>query len=78
MPTRYDPRKAIDLSKPNPEGVFARFGWFGPYPSRPCDECGVEVFYATDWGLGYRCAGKSGHIFGTADEWAWERGQYRG
>ncbi len=73
---KYDPSKAIDLTVPNPNGVFARFGWFGPYPSRPCDECGDEDFHGTDWSLGYRCS--NNHKFGTPEEWAWERGQYRG
>jgi len=78
MSYKFDPERAIDLSVPNPLGAFALFGWFGPYPSRPCDECGCETFRASDWGMGYRCTNNFAHVFGTKDEWDWERGQYRG
>ena len=75
MSFRYDPDKAIDLSVPNPMGVFARIGHYGPYPSRPCDECGSEVFRPVDWSLGYWC--ENNHTFGSPEEWAWDKGQYR-
>lgn len=70
---RSDPSKAIDLSVPNPNGVFALLGWFGPFPSRPCDECGDDNFRGMDWNLGYYCS--NGHRFGTNEEWAWSKGQ---
>ena len=73
---KYDPERAIDLDKSNLSGVFALFGWYGPYPSRPCDVCSAEEFRAVDWNLGYICP--QGHRFGTPEEWAWEKGQYRG
>lgn len=74
MSTRYDPTKAIDLSTPNPNGVFGLMGWFGPFPSRPCDTCGGEEFNATDWNMGYRCT-SCHQVFGSQEEWAWSSGQ---
>ena len=76
MTVKYDPNRAIDLSAPNPMGVFALIGHVGPFPSRSCDECGAEEFQAGDWSMGYRCV-PNRHLFGTPEEWAWDRGQYR-
>lgn len=73
---RFDPERAIDLSKPNPNGVFALIGDYGPYPSRPCDECGAEEYRGIDWGLGWACQPNM-HKFGTDAEWAWWRGKYQ-
>ena len=77
MTFQFDPERAIDLDVPNPNGVFARFGYIGPYPSRPCDACGCETFYSGDWNLGYLCANPECRaVFGTTEEWAYDKGLF--
>ena len=64
----FDPTRAIDTSVPPPVNPPARFGWVGPFPSRPCDSCGNGEFHSGDWNMGYRCTNCQAH-FGTALEW---------
>lgn len=67
MSVQYDPNRVIDLTQPSPG---SQFGWFGPFPSRPCDSCGGEFFYGIDWNLGYACVNCRA-VFGSKEEWAW-------
>jgi hypothetical protein len=64
----FDPTQAINLSVPPPSPPPARYGWYGPFPSRPCDNCGHGEFRPLDWGMGYRCL-NCGTRFGTDEEW---------
>lgn len=72
MSHKYNPDLAIDLTTQNTSRPG--FGWFGPFPSRPCDSCGSDYFHPTDWNLGYRCD-NCGEKFGTEAEWQWAQGR---
>lgn len=68
---KSDPDLAVDYSKPSPPSMF---GWWGPYPSCPCRECGNDIFRTMDWGMGYRCT-NCGASWGLKSEWDWYLGQ---
>jgi DNA-directed RNA polymerase subunit RPC12/RpoP len=65
---KADPTRAINLNVLPPQPRPARYGWYGPFPSRPCDTCGNDGFHTLDWGMGYRCDA-CGKPFGTPQEW---------
>jgi hypothetical protein len=67
--TPFDPARAIDISVP-PKPKPPMFGWVGPFPSRPCDNCGNGEFTAGDWNMGYRCT-ECMTVFGTPIEWTY-------
>lgn len=68
--TKFDPSKAIDPTSP----PVRMFGSFGLFPSRPCDNCGHDMFYTLDWNMGYRCA-ECNTVFGSKEELDWYHGK---